>query len=306
MSCPAQTSRVAANGIELAYETFGSTADEAVLLISGLGTQMTRWTVEFCELLAGHGHLVIRFDNRDTGLSTHFTQRGVPDFAALAAEVQSGRAPDVPYTLQDMAADAIGLLDALGLERAHVAGRSMGGMLAQIIAATHPDRTLSLATIMSSTGNPALPAAAPDVMAMLTAPSPDPREDEAAFVENGLAFARRIGSPAYPADDGAIRAQLLQDARRAYVPGGVGRQIGAIAATGDLRALLSAVRAPTQVIHGSADPLIPPAASEDIASNIAGARLLIIDGMGHDLPPRLYRPIAAAIAGNARRSSARS
>ncbi|MGD8416770.1 MAG: alpha/beta hydrolase [Pseudomonadales bacterium] len=300
---PAQASRVEANGIELAYETFGSTADEVVLLISGLGTQMTRWTAEFCELLARHGHRVIRFDNRDAGLSTHFTQRGVPDFAALAADVQSGRTPDVAYTLQDMAADAIGLLDALGLERAHVVGRSMGGMIAQIIAATHPDRTLSLATIMSSTGNPALPAAAPDVMAMLTAPSPDPAEDEAAFVENGLALARRIGSPAYPAEDAAIRAQLLQDARRAYVPGGVGRQIGAIAATGDLRGLISGIRAPTQAIHGSADPLIPPAASEDIARNIAGARLLIIDGMGHDLPSELYTTVADTIAANARRGS---
>lgn len=142
---------VKANGIELAYESFGDEADEAILLIAGLGTQMTRWTVPFCEALAARDYRVIRFDNRDTGCSTHFRQYPHPDFSALAAELMAGRCPDVPYTLHDMTLDAIGLLDTLSIDRAHVVGRSMGGMIAQIMASEHPARVLSLTSIMSST-----------------------------------------------------------------------------------------------------------------------------------------------------------
>ncbi len=294
------------NGISLAWESFGSVADEAMLLISGLGTQMTRWTDDFCRLIAAEGYCVVRFDNRDVGLSTHLIDEGPPDFAALAASVQAGRAPEVPYTLADMAADAIGLLGALGIRRAHIVGRSMGGMIAQLVAASSDDCTASLTTIMSSTGNPALPAADPDIMALLTSPSPDPARDEAAFIEHGLAFARRIGSPGYPLDLAAFRTQLLADARRAHDPGGVARQIGAIAATGDLRPLLGQIRVPTLAIHGTDDPLIPSAGSEDIARNVAGADLMLIEGMGHDLPPGLHATLVEAIVRNARRSLTRS
>jgi pimeloyl-ACP methyl ester carboxylesterase len=301
----ADVSRVTVNGLTLAYDAFGSEAGEAILLISGLGTQMTRWAEDFCRLLAARGYYVIRFDNRDVGLSTHLTDLGTPDFAALATVVQAGRAPDVPYTLHDMAADALGLLDALHVERAHVVGRSMGGMIAQLVAAAAADRTASLTTIMSSTGSPELPAADPDVMAMLTAPSPDPKGDEAGFLAHGLAFARRIGSPAYPMDPNAMRSQLLDDARRAHDPAGVARQIGAIAATGDLRPLVSRIRVPALAIHGSDDPLIPSAGSEDIVRCIPGSELLLIEGMGHDLPPGLHRTVADAIVRTARRAAYR-
>lgn len=295
------TARVTLDGISLAYETFGSEADKPMLLVSGLGTQMTRWAEEFCLLLASEGYYVIRYDNRDVGLSTHLTDHGVPDFAALSRMVQAGRTPDVPYTLHDMAADAIGLLDALGIGRAHIVGRSMGGMIAQLVAATYSDRAATLTTIMSSTRNPHLPGAHPEVMAMMTSPSPDPARDEEAFVDDALAFARRIGSPAYPVDPEAFRTQVLREARRAYDPGGAARQMGAMAATGDLRPLISRVRVPTLAIHGRDDPLVPSAGSEDIARNVPGGEVLLIDGMGHDLPPGLYRTIADAVVRNARR-----
>src|SRR4051812_25771716 len=161
------------NGIDLAYDSFGDEADEAILLIAGLGTQMIRWTVPFCEALAARGYRVLRFDNRDSGRSTHFHHCAPPDFGALAAALMAGQRPEVPYTLHDMAADAIGLLDALAINRAHVVGRSMGGMIAQIMASEHPERVLSLTSIMSSTGNPRLPQAASDVMAMMMRPAPD-------------------------------------------------------------------------------------------------------------------------------------
>jgi len=189
-----------ANNINIAYDSFGNENDEAILLISGLGAQMIRWTTPFCESLATKGFRVVRFDNRDAGLSTHFTDSPVPDFSALANAVAAGRRPDVPYTLDDMAADAIGLLDALSIDRAHVVGRSMGGMIAQLMASDYPQRVLSLTSIMSSTGNPNLPSAAPDVMAMLTKRAPDPSEDENGFVAHGLAFAKRIAGRGFGFD----------------------------------------------------------------------------------------------------------
>src|SRR5690349_10825087 len=191
---------VKANGIDLAYDSFGDGAD-AILLIAGLGTQMIRWTVPFCEALAARSYRVIRFDNRDTGRSTHFHHCAPPDFGAVAAALRAGELPDVPYTLHDMAADAIGLLDALAIERAHVVGRSMGGMIAQIMASEHPERVLSLTSIMSSTGNPALPQPSPDVMDLMMQPMPDPELDLAGFLSRSSVFARRIAGPGFPFDE---------------------------------------------------------------------------------------------------------
>jgi pimeloyl-ACP methyl ester carboxylesterase len=297
--------RVEANDITITYDTFGPDGGEVILLISGLGTQMTRWPVPFCHELAALGHRVIRFDNRDAGLSTHFTDSPVPDFVALATAVARGQRPDVPYTLLDMAADAIALLDALSIERAHLVGRSMGGMIAQLMASEHPHRVLSLTSIMSSTGNPHLPQAAPDVMALLTKRAPHPVADEAGFLAHSVAFARRIASPVYPFDEELQRTLILAEVKRAYDPAGFGRQIAAIAATGDTRARLARITAPTLVVHGADDPLIPPACGEDTARSIRGAELMIIEGMGHDLPPELHRTVAGAIARSARRSSDR-
>jgi pimeloyl-ACP methyl ester carboxylesterase len=264
---------------------------------------MIRWPVLFCENLAARGYRVIRLDNRDAGYSSHFTDHSAPDFGALAAALAAGHRPSVPYTLHDMAGDAIGLLDALGIERAHLVGRSMGGMIAQIVASTYPTRILSLTSIMSSTGNPALPSAAPDVMAMLTRRAPDPRADQAGFLEHSLAFARRIASPGFPFDEQAHRALILEETRRAYDPGGFGRQLAAIAATGDLRPLLAKITAPSLIVHGAADALIPAACGRDTATSIQGAKFMLIEGMGHDLPSALYQTVASAIDRTAHRST---
>ena len=293
---------VKANGIELAYDRFGNADDVAILLIAGLGTQMIRWTVPFCEELAARGYRVIRFDNRDSGCSTHFRHCPPPDFGALAAALMAGRRPDVPYTLHDMASDAIGLLDALAIDRAHVVGRSMGGMIAQILASEHPDRVLSLTSIMSSTGNPALPQATPDVMAMMMRPAPDPAVDEAGYLQHSLAFARRIAGTGFAFDEAAHRALVREEIRRAYDPGGSGRQIAAMAVTGDRRTRLATITAPALVIHGSDDPLILPACGSDTAASIPNAEMMVIDGMGHDLPSALDRTVGEAIDRMARRA----
>lgn len=295
---------VRSNGITLAYESFGSTQDEAVLLVAGLGTQMLRWSDAFCSGLAAKGFRVIRFDNRDAGRSTHLSGMPVPDFAALAAAAATGTAPDVPYTLADMAADTIGLMDALEIDKAHIVGRSMGGMIAQVVAATSPARARSLTAIMSSTGAPGLPQAEPEVMAMMMRPGPSPATDRDGYVAHALAFARRIAGPGYPFDAEAQREIILAELAHGLDPAGTGCQVAAIAATGSLRPLLGAIEVPTLVIHGADDPLVPMAGGEDIAAHVAGARFLKIDGMGHDLPAPLNAQVIDAIAGNARRAGA--
>lgn len=292
---------VKANGITITYDTFGSDKAPAVLLIMGLGAQMTRWRPEFCEQLAARGFRVIRFDNRDAGLSTHLVDAGVPDMAAIVAALQKGEKPEVPYTLSDMAADATGLLDALSIARAHIVGASMGGMIAQLVAADHPDHTLSLTSIMSTTGNPSLPRATPEAMAVLTNRPPHPSEEEA-YLKHTVAAARVTGSPGYPADEAVLRAQSLADVQRCYEPTGFARQMAAITATGDRRAKLKTITAPTVVVHGAADPLVPVQGGHDTAENIPGARLVVIPGMGHDLPPPLYDTLIDAIVSVAERS----
>ena len=294
--------RVRANGINLHYDRFGVADAEAIVLIAGLGTQMIRWPVPLCEDLAARGYQVIRFDNRDAGLSTHFSECPAPDFAALAATLARGQRPDVPYTLHDMAADTIGLLDALSIARAHLVGRSMGGMIAQLVAAGHAPRVISLTAIMSSTGNPALPSADPEIMAMLTRPAPNPFADEAGFLTHSIGFARAIAGPGFPFDEDAHRAQIRAETARAFHPAGFSRQLAAIAATGDLRARLATITAPTLVLHGTHDRLFPPACGADIAAHVAGAELILIDGMGHDLPPALYSQVNDAIAALAARA----
>jgi pimeloyl-ACP methyl ester carboxylesterase len=292
-----------ANEVDLAYDSFGDETAEAILLIAGLGTQMIRWTVPFCKELAARGYHVIRFDNRDAGCSSHFRHHPTLDFSALATALMSGQRPDIPYTLNDMADDAIGLLDALSIDRSHFVGRSMGGMIAQIAASEHPERVLSLTSIMSSSGNPSLPQAAPDVMAMMTKPAPNPFEDEAGFLAHSLSFARRIAGTGYPLEEDDHRALILEEVQRAYDPGGFGRQIAAIAVSGDRRQRLATIKAPTLVIHGVDDPLFVVACGEDTASVIPGAELMLIEGMGHDLPHQLYKAIADDIERTARRYS---
>ncbi|RFO97514.1 alpha/beta hydrolase [Rhodoferax lacus] len=293
--------KIKANGIEIAYDCFGNTDAQVVLLISGLGTQMIRWSEPFCQILANQGFSVIRFDSRDAGLSTHFDSASTPDFAAISDAVSRGEAPHVPYTLFDMAKDAIGLLDALKIRQAHVVGRSMGGMVAQLMASEHAERVLSLVSMMSSTGNRDLPQASPAVMAAMTSPAPHPLKDEQAYLAHCVAFSQVIAGRGYPVDVSAQRDQALAEVKRAYNPSGFWRHIAAIAATGDLRARLAKISAPTLVLHGSDDPLVSPEAGRDTAAHIDGAELRIVEGMGHDLPPALFGLVATAIADNARR-----
>ena len=213
--------------------------------------------------------------------------------AVMSAMLTGGSTP-VAYDLSDMAADAVGLLDALEIDRAHVVGGSMGGMIAQIVAATYPERVLSLTSIMSSSGNPALPRASDAVLAMLAGPRPD-SADEAAIIDRVVIGAELMGSPGYPVDPAVRRAAAVEDYRRGYYPAGIARHTAAIVASGDRRPLLARITAPTVVIHGTDDPLVPIEAGRDTAANIPGARLIELPGMGHDLPDELVPDVVAAI-----------
>jgi len=291
-----------ANGITLEYDVHGDAGRDAVLLINGLGSQMTRYPPAFCERLAARGFRVIRFDNRDVGLSEKIESAGAPDMGAVMKALQEGRTPPVAYTLAEMAADAVGLLDALGVAKAHIVGMSMGGMIAQLVAADYPDRTLSLTSIMSSTGNPALPRATAEAMAVLNTPAPDPSKDLEAYVAHSIRSARTIGSPGYPYDEALLRERAIGDMRRCYYPQGFQRQYAGIMASPDRRAKLKTVTAPTIVLHGADDPLVPLAGGRDTAENIPGAELRVIPGMGHDMPPSLYDTFIEAICAAAQRT----
>jgi pimeloyl-ACP methyl ester carboxylesterase len=200
--------KAAANGVTLEYDAIGSRSDEPLIIIQGLGDQMIKWSDGFHQALADRGFYVIRFDNRDVGLSTHLSEVPVPDLVAVLTAIGEGRAPDLPYQLGDIAADAAAVLDATGIERAHIVGASMGGMIAQLVAADYPRRTLSLTSIMSSTGNPTIPPAGPEAMAALTSPTPHP-SDEEAFLAHAVHVAKVLGSPGYPDDEAVLRANLI-------------------------------------------------------------------------------------------------
>ena len=288
-----------ANGIQLEYDSFGRASDAPLLLIMGLGAQMVLWDEEFCEALAQRGHFVVRFDNRDVGLSTKFDHAGVPDMAKIMA--RGGDRTSAPYTLDDMADDAAGLLDALRIESAHVVGASMGGMIAQTVAYRHAPKARSLVSIMSSTGNPALPQAKPEAMAVLMTPRP---LDRASNVEAAVAASKVIGSPAYPADEARLRERAGKMYDRAFTPLGTVRQMAAIMAHGNRAPRLAGVKAPTLVIHGLADALVPVEGGRDTAKSIPGSQLLEIEGMGHDLPQPLFVRIADAIAAHTKKADA--
>jgi len=287
--------RAKANGIELEYEVAGPASGEPLLLIMGLGAQMTRWPSAFVDTLAARGLRVIRFDNRDIGLSTKLDEAGLPDFPALFKALAEGRKPDVAYVLDDMAADAVGLLDALGIERAHIVGASLGGMLAQLVAADYPERTLSLTSIMSTTGNRELPPASPAAMAVLNDRGPDPLTDFEGYLDHAVKGAFVVGSPAYPPHAEETRLRIRNDFNRSYSPAGFQRQYAAAAASPDRRPKLATIKAPTVVIHGADDPLVPLTGGQDTAANIPGAELVVIEGMGHDFPPALFDAVADGI-----------
>nr|WP_168720821.1 alpha/beta hydrolase [Streptomyces sp. SAT1]ANO42683.1 alpha/beta hydrolase [Streptomyces sp. SAT1] len=280
-------------GVSLAYETFGDPGDPPVLLVMGFGAQMLAWHEDFCRALADRGRHVIRYDNRDCGLSTKFEEHPV-DMGEFIAAVSSGDIPAalamVPYRLLDMADDGFGLLTALGVERAHVVGASMGGMIAQTMALSCPERVLTLASMMSSTGESAYGQAAPEAQAVLFRPRPADREGYIAAAEEELVWAsKRYG-------DAAVLRELAADSYdRAYCPAGIGRQLGAMILSGSRADALRELRVPTLVIHGLDDTLIDPSGGRRTADLVPGAELLLIPDMGHDRPRELWPELIDAL-----------
>ena len=291
--------QIQANGISLEYETHGDPENPPLLLVMGLGAQLTLWPMELIEALVQRGYYVIRHDNRDIGLSQKFSEHGIPNFKRVALLRMLGLRPRTPYTLADMADDAAGLLAALGIAKAHVVGASMGGMIVQLMAVNHPDKLLTMTSIMSTTGNRRLPPPQKAAMNALLnrAPANATLEQVLPF---GLNVSRAIGSPAYPAAEERLRANIERDYTRSFFPEGAARQISAIMADGDRRKRLAKVTTPTLVIHGADDPLVPVEGGRDTAAAIPGAKLLEVPGMGHDLPLELVDHIADAIAEHAR------
>jgi len=294
------TLRARANGIELAYDCFGDPQAQPLVLIMGLGTQMIAWDEAFCESLAGRGYRVIRFDNRDIGESTYLADAGVPDVGKLLMQALAGvpiDAAKVPYTLADMADDAVGLLDALGIDTAHVVGASMGGAIGQEIALRHPKRVRTLVAIMASSGAPGLPGPKPEALSLLLTPSPT---DRAGYIQRHRQVMRVLRGPGDFADEEQLDAARAARAfERGLNPAGYARQLAAIIASGSRRERLGAVRTPTLVIHGDNDPLVPIECGIDIARSVPGARMVTVEGMGHALPRAAWPAIVDAIAEHA-------
>jgi Predicted hydrolases or acyltransferases (alpha/beta hydrolase superfamily) len=289
-----------ANGLSLAYEEFGNPKHPAILLVMGLGTQMIAWPVAFCENLAKEGFRVIRFDNRDIGLSEKIDVKRSVSLPVITIKQKLGFAISVPYSLHDMALDAVGVLDALDIEAAHWVGASMGGMIAQLAAANHPSKVLSLTSIMSSSGNPTLKGPSLNVIRLLLK-SPN-RNSEEQYLADSLAKWAVLGSPDYPPTKEALTERILENLHRSYYPKGYVHQMAAIIDNGDRRPLLRKIRVPSLIIHGQADVLIPVEGGIDTAKNIKGSTLKLIQGMGHDLPrellPKFIRYICQHIEQN--------
>jgi len=294
---PEEIARV--GDVELAYETFGDASRPAVLLVMGLATQMLGWRAGFCAELADRGFHVVRYDNRDVGRSTKLSDHRPPTPAQLIRRDKKAAA----YTLADMADDGVGLLDVLGIDRAHVVGASMGGMIAQTIAFRHPDRVLSLASIMSNTG--ARWTGQPSLSLYGTLLKRAPREREG-YVEHQMQVFAKTGSPGFPRDEADLRELATSSYERGHDPAGAGRQLAAIIASGDRTADLARIRVPTVVIHGTKDKLVSPSGGRATAKAITGARLVRIEGMGHDLPRPVWPRIIDAIAENAARAEERA
>ncbi len=285
---------VKANGIEIEYSDSGPPGRPVIMLIMGLGMQLVAWPDAFCEGLVARGFRVIRFDNRDAGLSTKMPSAGPLPMAPLMALAFLGLPVMPPYTLNDMASDTLGLMDALGIDRAHIVGASMGGMIAQIIAAERPVRVKSLVSLISTSGNPSLPGPEPKVLRALIRRRR--RSNPARAVKETMEFLRLIGSPGFPTSESELRSKVERSIGRCYCPQGFTRQLLAVLTAADRRPMLRRIRAPTLVLHGAEDPFVPPAAAKDTAANIPGARLRIIPGMGHDLPGALLPLLVEEIA----------
>jgi pimeloyl-ACP methyl ester carboxylesterase len=291
--------RAKANGIEIEYETFGQPSDPALLLVMGLGAQLLSWDERFCQQLAAQGFYVIRYDNRDVGLSTKFENAGDhPDITSAMAEAAAGGEIAAPYTIEDMADDGAGLLDALGIGAAHIVGASMGGMIVQAIAIRHPAKVLSLCSIMSTTGDRSVGQPSDEAMGALLSRSPGSAEEAG---DLAVQVSKVIGSKGFPLDEQRTRQRGEAAFRRSNYPPGFVRQILAIMASPDRTPALAEVTAPTLVIHGDVDPLVTPGGGEATAKAVPGAELLMVPGMGHDLPEGAWPMIIEAIVANAKR-----
>jgi pimeloyl-ACP methyl ester carboxylesterase len=296
---------ISANGIEIAYDNRGNRDDPAILLIMGLATQMIAWPEEFCDSLAARGFRVVRFDNRDIGQSTKFQAAPPIDLGAVLQRVMAGEKINPPYDLTDMAADTVGLMDRLAIEKAHVVGASMGGMIAQIVAAKYPNRVRSLVSIMSSSGDPGLPQAKPEAMTAIMQARPDGSDRELA-IQHGMRIYKAIGSPDFATPDDELRAKVGAAFNRSYYPAGVGRQFAAIVAGGSRVEMLKKLSVPTLVLHGADDPLVPVEAGRHTAAQIPGSTLTVIPGMGHDLATGLIPILVEAIATHCRAADEKS
>ncbi len=283
-----------ANGQKIAYDIRGPEGAPTIVLIMGLGTQMIAWSDPFCDALAAGSYRVLRYDNRDVGLSSKMDKVRIPNIRWAFVRALMGFKVSAPYTLNDMAADGIGLLDTLGIKDAHIVGASMGGMIAQIIAAKYPDRTRSLTSIMSSTGDRKLPQATREAQKALFAKRP-PITDRDAVIAHMMNVYRVIGSPGFPVPDDVLRPRMEASIARSYYPEGIGRQMLAILSDGSRVKRLNTIRVPTLVIHGKDDPLVPVAGGEHTAASIPGSKLEIVPGMGHDLPPGLVQILSKLI-----------
>ena len=281
--------------VEIFYETFGEPDDPALLLVNGLGSQCINYRVEWCERFVDAGHFVIRFDNRDVGLSSKFSDR-TPDLAAVAHALAEGRVPDVPYRVSDMAADGLAVLDDLGIERAHVMGLSMGGMIVQTMAIEHPERLLTMTSLMSTTGDPDVGQSSEEGRKRFTAPPPRDRDEYIADYLDGL---RVWGSPAC-FDEQRLTELAAEAFDRCFDPAGRARQVMAVMASGSRTAALGNVSVPTLVIHGDADGLIDPSGGRRTAEAIPGARFVLVEGMGHDYPPQYWDQLVDLVSGHAR------
>jgi len=295
---------VDANGVHIDYESMGDERAPAIVLIMGLGMQSIAWPDAFCAALVREGFRVVRFDNRDSGLSSRMAGGGTAHLMMALAAKWLRLPVRAPYSLDDMAADTVGLMDALGIARAHVVGASMGGMIAQLVAIRHPARVASLTSIMSNTGNARLSKPSAAARRALLRPTPSPADVDA-VVEHLVSLFGVIGSPGYPADQEELRGRIERGVRRAYDPAGTVRQLLAIVAAPDRSPQLKRIAVPTLVIHGADDPLVPPEAGRATARSIPGARLMLIDGMGHDLPPALWPALVDAIAAHCRAATSR-
>ena len=287
--------------LHIEYESLGDPRHPAIVLIMGLGMQLMAWPDVFCQELVARGYRVLRFDNRDCGLSGRAAGKKRANLMLAMAASALGLPVRAPYTLEDMAGDTIGLMDRLGIAQAHIVGASMGGMIAQVLAAKFPQRVLSLTSIMSSSGYRKVSKPTRPARKVLLSRPADPKDPES-VTEYMVEMFGVIGSPAYPSSKDELRSRIGRSVRRAYEPAGTARQLLAIIASGDRRKLLRTIKAPTLVIHGADDPLVPLAAGRDTAQNIPGAKLEVIEGMGHDFPEALMPRLAQAIADHCDRS----